>query len=51
MDHPDHKYREALELVERHLGESLTVNQIAQVVAVLVMIMQERLDAEKKGKP
>ena len=48
MIHDPHKCREALELVERHIEESITANQEAQVIAALIKRLQERLDEEKK---
>jgi len=49
MNPPD-KYREALELIEKHLGESMTCEDIAKVIAYQIMQLAERLETGRTPK-
>ena len=50
VSNPNDKYREALELIGRHLGEDMTPDAIAIVIARFVAILQEQIESGRTPK-
>ena len=45
-----HKYRDALAMVERHLGESMSADDIAKVIAYFMAVLQEKIETGRSPK-